>query len=536
MAERTILILGGAQAGPTAASRARELDENARIILIERSSRVSYAVGGLAYHLSGEVQSLEDLDREKADLFRDVYGIDVRTDIEATHIDPKRRLVTAGGQEIGFDALIYALGAESLMPEVLGGAPNVVRFRTLGDLEAIVARLDAGAKHVAVVGGGFFGVEAADGLLRRKCEVTVLEHGSRILSGFSPTVSAMCAEALRRMGARVLVGAEIASVQKSGDDISALVLSSGERLAVDLVVAAAGIRPRSELLAKAGAKVLADGSISVDRRMRTSLSGIYACGVSVAVEHAVGKKRALLAQAAIADKTAQIAGANAAGAKLQMSRALGTAIVRAGHITCARTGISPGERKGTSTVRIHAPSHDAWFPASRPISLELHFDPRTGRVLGADLAGEAGVDKRVDVLGTAIYAGLTIDDLAELDLAYAPPYSAARDPVNVAATVAQSPARVRAWAPAELAKQQGAVTLVDVRTCSERAFEGALPIPLTSLRSRLDELRAKKELVFIDDTGRAGYLAACVAAGRGLPSPGYLSGGLRSFGLEEGRS
>ena len=536
MKKRTIVILGGAQSGPTAAARARELDESARIVLVERANDVSYAVAGLAYHLSGEVPRLEELNREKAEMFRDVYGIEVRTGTAVTGIDAKRRSVALGDEVLEYTALIHALGAESIVPDALAGAGNVVCFRTLADLATILGRLDAGARRVAIVGGGFFGVEAADGFLRRKCEVTLIESGPRILSGFSPAVSALATEALGRLGARTLVGAEIAAAQKSGDAVSALVLASGERMPVDLVIAAAGVRPRTELLAKAGAKLLPDGSVKVDRRMRTSLRGVYACGVSVAVEHAVTREHRLVAQASIADKTAQIAGANAAGARLSMSRVLGTAIVRVGDLTCARTGVGGGERqKGIRTARVHAASHDAWFPASRPISIELHYAAKSGRVVGADLAGETGVDKRIDVLAAAVYAGMTIDDLAELDLAYAPPFSAARDALNVAATVAQSPAKVRVWTPTELIENKGRVTVVDVRDKPDGSPPGALGIPLGSLRARLGELEGKK-LCFVDDAGRGAYLAACIAAGRGLGSAGYLSGGLRSLGLEEARS
>lgn len=535
--QRTIVVLGGAQSGPTAAARARETDENARIVLIERADAVSYAAAGLAYHLSGEVPSLGDLNRETAALFRDVYGIEVRTGVEVTRLDAKRRVVELGAETLEYDSLVYALGADSIVPEPVAGAANVFRFRTLVDLAAIAERVAAGKRRVAILGGGFFGVEAADGLLRHHADVVLVESGARILGGFAPAVSVLAAEALSALGARVVTGAKVVQAQRNGDEVSALVLDNGERVPVDFVIAAAGIAPRTELLRRAGAKLLPDGSVTVDARMRTSLPGVYACGVCASVEHAVTGKRALIAQASIADKTAQVAGANAAGGRLKMLPVLGTAIVRAGDVVCARTGLPHGAaKKGVVVSRVHAPSHDSWFPGSSPISIELRHDAKTGRLLGADLCGKHGVDKRVDVLATALSGGLTVTDLAELDLAYAPPFSAARDAVNVAATVASATQHgdARAVAPAELRQEGSGVVLVDVRPAGGKPLAGALAIPLMSLRQRFAELPDEGKLLFVDEAGRGGYLAARIAEQRGRAGAGYVSGGLRSLELERG--
>lgn len=541
MKQRTIVVLGGAQSGPTAAARAREVDENARIVICERARDVSYRMAGLAYHLSGEVSALDDLNRETAEFFRDVYDIEVRTKTGASRIDAKNKRVEIGMEVMDYDALIYALGAESIMPAVVAGAGNVYRFRTLRDLEGIVAAIEAGKKRVAILGGGFFGLEAADGLLRRKCDVTVVEQEPRVVSNFSPSVSAVALDALRRLGARVLTGNRVVRAERQRDQITELELDSGERLPVDFVIAAVGLAPRTQLLGAEGAALLEDGSVKVDSRMRTSLTGIFACGVCAAVEHAISGVHGLVGQAAIADKTAQVAGANAAGAKLKMAPVLGTAIVRVGDRVCARTGISAAAGgKGVRTSFVHAPSHDGFFPGSSAISVELHYDEKTGRLLGADLSGAQGVDKRVDVLATAISAKLELGQLAELDLAYAPPFSAARDPVNVAATVALAAkdGAVRAVDPRELLAQPERFSLVDVRPESMREppLEGALAIQLPTLRKRLGELPKKRTVVFVDDTGRAAYLAATIALQKGVKGAGYLSGGLRTLELLRGRA
>jgi NADPH-dependent 2,4-dienoyl-CoA reductase/sulfur reductase-like enzyme len=535
--QRTIVIVGGAQSGPTAAARARETDENARIVLVERAEAVSYAAAGLAYHLSGEVPAIADLNRETADLFRDFYGIEVMTGLEVTRIDAKRRQVELEGESLQYDSLIYALGADSIVPDPVAGAKNVFRFRTLIDLAAIAQRVAAGKRRVAILGGGFFGVEAADGLLRHRANVVIVEPGRRILGGFAPSVSALATGALTALGARIVTGAKVVRAQQSGDEISALVLDNGERVAVDFVIAAAGIAPRTELLARAGAKLLPDKSVAVDARMRTNLPGVYACGVCASVEHAVTGKRALVAQASIADKTAQVAGANAAGAKLRMAPVLGTAIVRAGEMVCARTGLPhAAAKKGVVVTRVHAPSHDTWFSGSSPVSIELRHDAKTGRLLGADVCGRHGVDKRVDVLATALLGGLTVSDLAELDLAYSPPFSAARDAVNVAATVAAASQHgdARAVAPAELRDDTSGIVLVDVRAAGGKPLPGAISIPLSTLRERLGELPEKGRLLFVDEAGRGGYLAARIAEQRGRVGAAYVSGGLRSVELERG--
>lgn len=530
---RTIVILGGAQAGPTAAARAREIDEKARIVLCERGRDVSYAVAGLAFHLAGEVSSIEDLNREKADLLRDVYGVEVRR-TGVSRIDAKKKLVELGGEQLEWDSLVYALGAESPVPAEVEGAKNVFRFRTLRDLEAILAAIDAGQKRVAILGGGFFGVEAADGLARRGCEVTLVERGPRVLGSFAELVSLRARDALLQLGVSVRTETSVLDTRRSREQILELELQDGGRLQVDFVIAAAGLSPRTQLLGEAGGRLHPDGSAKVDAHLQTSLKGIFACGVCVGVEHAITGRHALTALAAIVDKTAQVAGANAGGAKLRMPPVLGSAIVRVGDTVCARTGIGVGDLgPGISTARVHAPSHDPFFAGSSPVSIELYYDEKTGRVLGADLVGSVGVDKRVDVLATAIAGKLGVDDLADLDLAYAPPFSTARDAVNVAANVgrAQRESKVRAWSARELRGDSRAVALVDVRPESGGELPNAVSIPLAELRKRMAEL-PKGKLVFFDESGRAGYLAAMLACQHGLKNAGYLSGGLLSLRSE----
>ncbi len=541
MAKRTILVLGGAISGPAAAARAREMDDGAHIVLLERSQRVSYAACALAYHASGEVPSLDALDREREQFFWDVYRVKVRTGVAAVTIDATARAVLTPTGRVPYDALVYALGAESVVPAIPGlrGARNVFRFRTLPDLEGLLARLERGGRHVAVLGGGFIGVEAADGLARRGAKVTLLEQGDRILPAFSPAASRMAAEALRAQDVVVLEGMPVTRVARRGSDVRTLEIQGHRRIGVDAVVVATGLRPRTRILARAGARLHADGSVEIDGRCATSLPAVFACGVCVSVPHAVTGRPVWLAQAALADKTAQVAGACAAGGDARMGPTLGTAIVRAGEVTVARTGLTGADAAAlagmnAAMARVHAPSREPFFPGAADTQIEICFHRGSGRVLGAEVVSRSGADKRIDTLAAAILGGLTVDQLAAVDLAYAPPFSPVRDPINVAGTVAAS-ARAgltEAWSAAELVARRRRVTVIDVRHGGRESgtIAGAVEVPLDALRSRLEAMDGRP-LVFVCDTGRLSYLATRIARQRGREA-GYLSGGLATWAAE----
>jgi len=542
MGKRRIVVLGGAISGPAAAARARETDEHADIRLLERSRDVSYAACALAYHASGEVPSLEALNRERADFFWDVHRVKVETGTAVARIDARARVVVANGRRVAYDALVYALGAESVLPALPGlrGARNAFRFRTLADLEALLARTDRGGRRVAVLGGGFIGVEAADGLARRGCQVTLVEQGERILPAFSPGAAQLAADALRDLGVVVVEGARAARAARDGRDIRSLRLDRGRSLDVEAVVVAAGLAPRTGLLRRAGALLHADGSVAIDDRCATSLPGVFACGVCVSVPHAVTGRPAWLPQAAIADRTAQVAGACAAGGDARIGPAVGSAIVRAGEITLGRAGLTREEAAvyagaGAAVTLVHAPSRDPFFPGAADMRVELIHHRGSGRILGAEVVSRSGADKRIDVLAAAILGGLTVEQLAGVDLAYAPPFSPARDPVNVAGGVAalSRAGLSESWSAEELATRRRRVTVVDVRgepSSAEGTLAGALRVPLRALRGRLARMPGGP-LVFVCDTGRLSYLATRIARQRGRAAA-YLSGGLAAWASE----
>jgi rhodanese-related sulfurtransferase len=333
----------------------------------------------------------------------------------------------------------------------------------------------------------------------------------------------------------VRTGVQIASATRRGARVAAIVTSTGESIPCDVVIVSAGVRPRTGLLVRAGARVLPNGAVRIDEHCQTSLQDVFACGSCVAVRHAVSDDLVWLPQASIVDKTAQVAGACAAGRDAELGAVLGTMILRAGDAVVARTGLAQADLGRAEVARVHPLSHDAYFPGASPLSIELAYDPRDGRVLAADAWGSAGVDKRIDVLATAIAGALTVSDVAALDLAYEAAFSSARDPVNVAGAVAYETAHEPGlvWAPEEVAGRPG-VTFVDVRSATERAeapgIAGARKSSLADVRAGTSEPDdASGPIVFVSSDGRSGYLAARLARARGILDAGFLSGGLRSW-------
>lgn len=531
MANRTIVILGGALSGPTAAAHARETDANARIILIERSAAISYAVGGLPYVLSGEVPESTSITPVDAAFFRRDYDVDVRTGVDVVRMDADRHQVHTSAGVLDYDSLIYALGAGSTMPPVFGAeADNVSFLRNPAHLQKIMAALKAGARHVAVVGGGYFGVEAADCLARRGVRVTLIEQGPKLLAEFSPWAAARAAQSLVEQGVEVRLNASITQVNRQGGRVTGLDLGA-QSLDVDLVLLTTGVRPRTEIFAAAGGLVLDDGSIAVDDRCTTNLPDVYATSICVSHRHAVTGKPVWTAQASDADKTAQVAGQNAAGGDVRLGPTLGTAIVRAGNLHLARTGSTQlGGRRDVARVQVSGTSCDPFFRGSDSLDVTLYYERRSERLVGAEVVGHAGVDKRIDVLATAVLAKMNLARLGQLDLAYSPPYATARDIVNVAAVVGQQAKRVRMWQPAELEQRAAGTVVLDVRDEAERAarpFEGPA-VSLREIRSNKAEFDKHATVVFVCETGRSSYLAACAAVQRGCPGAGYVSGGLRA--------
>jgi NADPH-dependent 2,4-dienoyl-CoA reductase/sulfur reductase-like enzyme/rhodanese-related sulfurtransferase len=536
MAPRTIAVVGGAFAGPIAAARAREIDDKARIILLERNRSVDYAACGIAQHVSREAAFPDSLQRRRVEELRDLWRVEVRTGAEVDGIDVARRTLRIGRERLAWNSVVYAAGVESVLPDVpdLEGAQNLVRFRTPSDADAVFATRAAGRRRVVVVGAGLMGVEAADALARGGLDVVLLERKERILPDFAPVASALAADGLADAGVRIITRARLRVAHREGDDITFLEVGRAA-LRCDLVVIAAGVVPRTGLLAQAGAALTKQGAVVIDERCATSLPDIYACGTCVAVTDHVSERPLWSAQAAIADRTAQVAGACAAGGEAHLLPLVVSAIVRAGDMTIGRTGMTRTQARARAKDRLGITTIEA--PGTDPVlggdavAVELLHEGDLGLMLGADVAGRTGIPQRLAALAAALRGGLLVDDLAEVDLGYAPPYSPVRDPVNVAGTVALATLidRTHAVLPEDAAR--GRALLVDVRDGSARrdAPAGSRHVPLATLRETLRSLPASRRLVFVDDTGRLGYLASRIARCRGRKDAAYLNGGLRAW-------
>jgi NADPH-dependent 2,4-dienoyl-CoA reductase/sulfur reductase-like enzyme/rhodanese-related sulfurtransferase len=538
MSRRTIVVVGGYGSGVSAAATAREIDEYARIVLVDPGAEASSAVAAVPYAISGEAVSVAALARSRPEALATLYGIEVRATRGPLRIDPAARTLHLGDGAMEYTALVHAMGAETTPDPRIPAAANVQRLRTLADVEAVRAQ-GGGGGRVCVLGGSPTAVDAADAFRRGGFAVTLVHAGPRILADFSEMGSARAADGLAAAGIEVRTGETVARAEVDGGRIRSLVLSGGDAVPADLVIVTGPLRPQSALLRAAGAELNDDGSVVVDESCATSLPHVYACGASVAVPHAVTGWPVWLPQAGLADRTAMVAGAVAAGGAGRLEPVLNTSIVRAGDLTLGRTGLALDEATSYAAVEevgvvsVHGSSCERPLSSSQPIAIDLVYHRGDGRILGAEVAGKAGADKRVDVLSTAIIGGLTVERISTLDLAYAPPFSTTRDVVNVAGWVAAA-ARAglaRPWTTGELARRLGSVAIVDVEPERGRAGEitDSLVIPLAELRGHMAALPRDRPIVFVSETGRLGYVAARIAFQRGFRDAGFLTGGLLSW-------
>ncbi len=559
---RTIVVIGGAGGGPVAAARARELDEHARIVLVEKRSHVSWVQAGLRHHLEGTITRLAELDEDRRQFFADRHRIELRLGTEAVRLDPdSHRLLlrsSAGQDTLRYDAAIFSGGAE--IRDAGGGLsvgqPGVTGFRTLDDLEALQALLKAGphgagARRAVVIGGGPFGIDACVGLSKALhatpgLEVHLVERHGRILPTLSLLGARAAQRALAKLGVVVHLGQSVATVDKSGTR-SRLTLDSGVVLDADVVVLTTGLRPRTDLLAEAGAALNADGSVRVNSKMETSLPSVYACGSAVSVTHAVTRAPLWLPQQAIATRTAQIAGHNAvvANSKETLSPLAGTALYVVGDTRFARTGLSESEARSflgddrVFVVTIHGYAAEPWVGGDA-ICVRLVVDRKKSVVVGGEVWGKEGVPRRIDLLAAAVADGWSPERVADLDLAYAPTLGPAYDPLHIAGQIAAqtitgeaNPIGAEALA---LRVIKGDVVLVDV---SRPGVSGsrepspwpasALRIPLEALRERLVEVPLDKPVITVSQTGQRAYQAYRILKQRGLSQVQHLDGGALSY-------
>ena len=536
---RTIVIIGGVAGGASAAARLRRLDERAEIILFERGEHVSFANCGLPYHIGGEIVERDELLVQTPASLRRRFRLDVRVRHEVLAIHRTRQVVEVMDLEAGrrfeqpYDAIVLSPGAAPLRPPIPGlELPGVHTLRNMADMDAIKAQVDAKpGGRALLLGAGFIGLEMAEALTQRGWKVLVAEKARQVLGPADPEMAALVARELRVQGVELLLGADLKSVAPAGEGL--LADFGGRRERVDLVLVAIGVKPEVGLARAAGLALGARGGIQVDEHMRSSDPAIYAVGDAVEVTDPVTGRVGLVPLAGPANRQGRIAADNLAGIPSVYGGTQGTAIVRVFGLAFAMTGASEkalrAAGKPYEKVYLHPNCHAGYFPDASQLQIKLLFDPHHGGLLGAQAAGRDGVDKRIDVLATALKAGMTVHDLEELELAYAPPYGSAKDPVNFAGFIAANvlDGRMGVFHMEEAASPKASQLLVDVRTPSEFAegsIPGAVNIPVDDLRKRLGELPRDKEILVYCRVGLRGYLADRILGQAGYKARN-LSGG-----------
>ena len=540
-----LLIVGGVAGGASAAARARRLSENAEIIVFERGPDVSFANCGLPYYLGGEIAEREKLLVTTPERLRTRFKLDVRTRSSVESIDRSAKKVRvrdiASGQEYEehYDKLILAPGAAPLRPPIPGvELPGIFTLRNLQDIDRIKEKVDQGVRIAVVVGAGFIGLELVENLAQRGVATTVIELQNQVLPPLDKEMTTPIEEALARKGITLLLGQSAEGFEQNSNGLLVR-LKSGQRLPAQLVILGIGVRPENKLAVDAGLEVGPRGGIRVNEHLQTSDPDIYAVGDAIEVKDFVTGEPAQVPLAGPANRQGRIAADHIFGRSSRYRGTQGTAVVRVFDRTAAMTGSSEKIlRRGNRPFRkvyVHPTHHAGYFPGAEQMTLKILFHPETGKLLGAQAVGGAGVDKRIDVLAVAIQAGMTVFDLEEMELAYAPQYGSAKDPINMAGFVAAG--LLRGEHPqVDLEMVLGASEsqrpfLLDVRTPQEfsaGSIPGAMNIPVDDLRLRLQEIPRDREVAAYCQVGQRGYLATRILLQAGF-SASNIGGGYKTF-------
>ena len=542
-----VIIIGGVAGGATAAARLRRLDEQAEIVVFERSGYISYANCGLPYYIGGVIEDPEALTLQTPESFFARFRVDMRVRHEVTAIHPERKTVSVKNLETGeefeesYDKLLLSPGAKPTQPRLPGvGLEKVFTLRTVEDTFRIKEYINTHRPRSAVLaGGGFIGLELAENLRELGLEVTIVQRPRQLMNPFDPDMAAFIHSEVRRHGIQLALGRTVEGFEEQDGGVDVL-LKDEAPLHADMVVLAIGVTPDTALAKEAGLELGLKGSIVVNDRMETSAPDIYAVGDAVQVKHSVTGQDAVISLAGPANKQGRIAADNICGGDSRYPGSQGSSVIKVFDLTAAATGVNETNAKkaglDVDAVILSPMSHAGYYPGGRVMTMKVVFEKGTYRLLGAQIVGYAGVDKRIDVLATAIHAGLTAIQLKELDLAYAPPYSSAKDPVNMAGFMAENLASgvVKQWRMEDLPAlpRDGSATLLDVRTPQEYGgghIEGFRLIPVDELRERLGEIDSGKPVYVICQSGLRSYIACRILAGHGFDAYNF-AGGFRYYG------
>jgi len=550
MSSKRLVIIGGVAGGASAAARARRLCEGCEIVVLERGPHVSFANCGLPYFVGGEIAEQDSLLVQTPASLKARFNLDVRVRTEVLSIDrPARRvrvreLDSGKESEESYDALVLSTGASPLKPPIPGiDRPNHFTVRNIPDVEKIMAwSRDCQECRAVVVGGGYIGLEMAEQLKRRAFQVTVVEALPQVMTPLDPEMAAWLHAELRASGVALHLNDPVAAFEtptaQEPARASIVVLKSGQRLPADSVILGLGVKPEVALANAAGLEIGERGGIRVNVHLQTSDPRIWAVGDAIEVRDAVTGQWSLIPLAGPANRQGRIAADNIFGRPSRYEGTWGTAILRLFNLTAGCTGASEKtlRRLGIAhrAIHLHPNSHAGYYPGAEPIALKILFSPDSGKLLGAQAVGRDGVDKRIDVLATALKGAMTVHDLAELELAYAPPYGSAKDPVNLAGMAAQNvlagDVAVAEWSEIA-AGDPNKTILLDVRRADERSkgqIPGSIHIPLDQLRARLEELPKDREIIVHCQTGQRSYYAARILSQHGFRVRN-LSGSYRTW-------
>jgi NADPH-dependent 2,4-dienoyl-CoA reductase/sulfur reductase-like enzyme/peroxiredoxin family protein/TusA-related sulfurtransferase/rhodanese-related sulfurtransferase len=540
---KKILVVGGVAGGASFAARMRRLDETAQIIMFEKGEYISFANCGLPYHIGETIKNRDALLISKPEQFSERFRVDVRIKSEVTAINTVKKAVTVKSDrtiyEESYDYLVLSPGAEPVRPPVAGiNSRNVHTLRTLPDMDLIKEKVDSGKiRRVAVIGGGFIGLEMTENLRHRGLEVVQIELMDQVFAPADREMAQILHQHLQINGIRLLLENGARAFADREDGTLDITLNNGEILNVDMAILAIGVRPDTSFVKKAGIEVNERGAIIVDKHMRTNIKDIYAVGDAVEVTDLVSGQKVHIPLAGPANRQGRIVADNISGKETVYKNTQGTAICKVFDLTAAVSGINEKTAKKLGIAYLksytHSSSHAGYYPGSYPMSIKILFAPDNGRLLGAQVIGKLGVDKRIDIFATAIRHGLTVHDLAELELAYAPPYGNARDAVNIAGFVAENILNntSKVVYPEDIERMRKNCTLLDVRSEIEHeqgSISGSLVIPLEQLRDRLDELDKGKPVLVYCQIGLRGYIAARILTQNGFEAYN-LSGGYKTF-------
>lgn len=541
-----VVIIGGVAGGATAAARLRRLDEQAEIIVFERSGYVSYANCGLPYYIGGVIEDRSDLTLQTPESFFSRFRVSMKVRHEVTAIHPERKTVSVKNLETeeefeeSYDKLILSPGAKPTQPRLPGvGLEKLFTLRTVEDTLRVKDYINTHHPRSAVLaGGGFISLELAENLRELGMEVTIVQRPRQLMNPFDPDMAAFIHAEVRKHGVRLALGHTVEGFEEKDGGVDVL-LKDAPPLHADLVVLAIGVTPDTALAKEAGLELGLKGSIVVNDRMETSAPDIYAVGDAVQVRHFVTGQDAVISLAGPANKQGRIAADNICGGDSRYTGSQGSSVIKVFDLTAAATGVNKTNAKkaglDVDTVVLSPMSHAGYYPGGRVMTMKVVFEKETYRLLGAQIVGYEGVDKRIDVLATAIRAGLTAIQLKDLDLAYAPPYSSAKDPVNMAGFMAENLAEgiVKQFWIEDVASlpRDGSVTLLDTRTPQEYAgghIDGFVNIPVDELRERLGELDRGKPAYVICQSGLRSYIACRILSENGFACYNF-SGGFRFY-------